>query len=103
MDNELRDKILSTPMRENDAEADTIGDYITSLALGAWIGEESFSGKRPFGNSGWKHEIYGALAEHGFIPGEVDIDEDGHVDIIGCDTRKGEDLITDVILGVLER
>ena len=29
-------EILRTPMDDNDADAETIGDYLVSLAFGAW-------------------------------------------------------------------
>jgi hypothetical protein len=56
-------EILRTKMGENDPEADTIGEYLIELSWAVWTESESFSGKRPFGNSGWEHELYQALCE----------------------------------------
>lgn len=74
-------QILALPMGDNDANAATIGDYFIRLAEQAWIEEEGFSGKRPFGNSGWQHDIYRALVENKVITGEFDdrylVDYDG--------------------------
>lgn len=56
-------KILKAPMGENDAGAKTIGEYLIKLSHECWAQEDGFSGKRPFGNSGWVHEIYNALAD----------------------------------------
>jgi hypothetical protein len=54
--------ILALPMPSyNDAEAKTIGEYLKKLLAEVWEREECFSGKRPFGNSGWKYEVYAAL------------------------------------------
>lgn len=55
------EKVLNMPMGPNDANAPTIKKYLMYLLLRLWEEEEGFSGKRPFGNSGWKLEIYDAL------------------------------------------
>ena len=55
--------ILKLPMQENGAKAKTIGEYLITLSQQVWSKGERFSGKRPFGNSGWEHELYLALAE----------------------------------------
>jgi hypothetical protein len=59
-------------MQDNDAKAATIGDYLRELLRKLWNEGESFSGKRPFGNSGWEHEIYLALGKAGHIKAEFD-------------------------------
>jgi hypothetical protein len=60
-------EVLDTPMEENDAGASTVGEYLVILLGMVWNEGESFSGKRPFGNSGWEHEIYEALKNVGLI------------------------------------
>jgi hypothetical protein len=52
----------------------TVREYLRILLDTLWVEEEGFSGKRPFGNSGWKYELYEPLVRDGFLPGEV---EDG--------------------------
>jgi hypothetical protein len=47
----------------------TIREYFRELLTTLWSEGESFSGKRPFGNSGWEYEPIGALVAAGFIPG----------------------------------
>ena len=69
--------ILALPMGRNDAEAATIRDYLKALLSELWREEESFSGKRPFGNSGWQHEVYAALIKGGAAPGTLD--DDGYI------------------------
>lgn len=58
---------LNCPLPENDADAATVRDYFKELLCSLLIEEESFSGKRPFGNSGWQHDFLGPLAEAGYI------------------------------------
>lgn len=65
-------EILDIPMQENDAEAGTIGEYLIKLLEELWFSGEGFSGKRPFGNSGWCHELYNALAKAKAITSKYD-------------------------------
>lgn len=60
---------------DSDAgEGVTVRDYFYKLLATLWHEEEGFSGKRPFGNSGWQHEVITPLIAQGFIPGNM---EDG--------------------------
>ena len=68
--------ILKLPMEESDSGATTVGGYLQKLLVTLWIEQEGFSGKRPFGNSGWDYDLMKALADGGFIKGEID--EDGY-------------------------
>lgn len=68
--------ILDIEMQPNDAKAKTVRDYLKALLSNLWRKEESFSGKRPFGNSGWQHDVYAALVRAGAIKGALD--EDGY-------------------------
>lgn len=54
-------EVLDTAMGPNDANADTVGDYMNRLAAAVWQEDEGFSGKRPFGDSGWFHQVYDAF------------------------------------------
>lgn len=47
----------------------TVRDYIKALAMAVIVEEESFSGKRPFGDSGWLDPVLD------LIPGEEDDDK----------------------------
>lgn len=86
-------EVLNTPMRNNDAGAATIREYLVALLSVVWRERDGFSGKRPFGNSGWEYEIYDALHEAGHVVGVVD--EDGYLDEV--DTRTADRLIADAI------
>lgn len=89
-------KILDLEMVENDIEAKTIRDYLKQLLSVVWEEEESFSGKRPFGNSGWKYEIYHTLAQHKVIEGTID--EDGYIEEVARSERdKADQLIAEAI------
>lgn len=71
-------EILLTKLDTNDAKASTIGQFLAKLTKTVWIEEEGFSGKRPFGNSGWKGPIIHALILEGHLQGELD--EDGYIE-----------------------
>lgn len=64
--------ILNLPMQSNDADATTVKAYLKALLSQCWQEGEGFSGKRPFGNSGWEYELYRPLVIGGIIPGSVD-------------------------------
>ncbi len=64
-------EILALPMRSNDADAATIHDYLRSLLHAVWNEAEGFSGKRPFGNGGWDHELEDALVRGEALPGNI--------------------------------
>jgi len=72
--------VLMCPMdpTTNDAGAHTVAQYLLKLAAEVWKEGECFSGKRPFGNSSWEHEVYTALAKAGILPGTFD--EDGYLE-----------------------
>lgn len=71
-------KVLDLPMSDNDAGASTIGEYLITLLEELWIEGEGFSGKRPFGNSGWEYELYKPLIEASKIKGSLD--GDGYIE-----------------------
>jgi len=73
--------ILNLPMQENDAGAATIRDYLKALLHVIWSEGEGFSGKRPFGNSGWEHEIGTTLVLAKVAKGKYTIDQDGVTEV----------------------
>lgn len=66
--------ILKIKMTQNDAGASTIQDYLKCLLKNLWQDGEVFSGKRPFGNSGWEYELYLPLIQSGIVGGSVNQD-----------------------------
>ena len=81
-------EILAVTLPENDADAATIRDYLVALVREVWRETECFSGKRPFGNSGWQHEVYVGLAQAGLIEStrnkwdELDYDTDAADELV---------------------
>lgn len=48
-------------------EHGTVRGFLHGLLSTLWEERDGFSGKRPFGNSGWQWDIFYPLAEAGFI------------------------------------
>ncbi|MET8866503.1 hypothetical protein ABZW11_26495 [Nonomuraea sp. NPDC004580] len=65
-------QVLDVPMHDDDSGATTIRGYLAALAAAVWGQGEEFSGKRPFGNSGWHRHVFAALADAGMIDGTPD-------------------------------
>lgn len=85
--------ILDLPMGRNDADAKTVRDYLKKLLSELWRKEDGFSGKRPFGNSGWQDDVYGALIRGGAVGGKLD--SEGCVEDV--DTSRADKLIQEAI------
>lgn len=85
--------ILDIPMQENDSGADTIKGYLKALLTTLWKEGEGFSGKRPFGNSGWEYDLYVALVNAKVVKGKLD--EDGCLDTV--DNKAANKLIFEAI------
>ena len=76
MKNEDISKILELPFYCGDLNATvTIREYLIKLLLTLWDEVEGFSGKRPFGNSGWSYDMAVPLIEHEYLAGELDADK----------------------------
>ena len=74
---------------ENDAGAESIRGYLKALLEELFMNGEGFSGKRPFGNSGWEYELYTPLLKAGLVGGKFDgdgylesVDEEAAVKLI---------------------
>ncbi len=65
-------QILALELPDNDAAAGTVGQYLFNLTSKVWFEQEGFDGKRPFGNSGWNHDIFHALLLNGVVDGVLD-------------------------------
>lgn len=86
--------ILDLELGPNDADAKTIREYLKALLKAVWTEGEGFSGKRPFGNSGWQYDMYPALIKAGMVTGKLD--DQGFVEEV--DDSAAEKLI----LGAIE-
>src|SRR5689334_2072025 len=88
--------ILDLPLPPNDSGADTVRGYLIALLAAVWTEGEGFSGKRPFGNSGWEDDLYAALVRAGMIEGELD--PDGYLELSSPDQeRRGHAMIMNAI------
>ena len=70
--------VLELRLKPNDAGASTVREYLAALLEALWQEGESFSGKRPFGNSGWQHDLLAPLIEAKFVRGTTD--DDGYIE-----------------------
>lgn len=86
-------EILDLPMSMNDAGATTVRAYLIALLSEVWQKGEGFSGKRPFGNSGWEFELYIPLIKASLIKGSLD--SNGYVE--DCDNKSADELIFSAI------
>lgn len=77
-------QVLNCPMGKNDADAKTVRGYLGRLLTDVWI-EEGFDGKRPFGNSSWKREVFTALSEQALITATKDEWNDWDYDVDWAD------------------
>ena len=89
-------EFLNLPMSVNNPGSFTIREYFKFLLLNLWDEKEGFSGKRPFGNSGWEYELYATLIKNNIILGELD--DFGQVQTLNKENeQKADQLIFDVI------
>lgn len=65
----------------------TLREYLRDLLQTLLDEDEGFSGKRPFGNSGWWHNFPMPLVATGLIAGEIHdyTEEDGGIECDGYD------------------
>ena len=71
----------------------SIREYLKELLRKLWKEGEGFSGKRPFGNSGWEWDVAKPLIRFGVINGALD--EDDYIEDI--DTKAFNKLILELI------
>lgn len=94
--------ILDLPMCPNDVGAETVRDYLRALLLQLWESREDFSSKRPFGNSGWEHELYVSLVLANVVEGTIRETEHGRE--VECDDEDtAHELITRAIKAMGEK
>lgn len=49
----------------------TIRKWFEAIVMALWEDQESFSGKRPLGNSGWDGDLVACLIRNNLIPGSL--------------------------------
>ena len=84
-------EILDYKYEFEDAEAGSLREYFKALLTTLWREDEGFSGKRPFGNSGWQTDVYAALVEMTAIKGRFYFyqDNDGVIHREGLEDYDG--------------
>lgn len=92
-DPKVLDSVLGLPLDENDSGASTVRGYLVALLRALWHEGEGFSGKRPFGNSGWSSDLVAPLVRAGLVAGSFD--EDGYLD--ECDDKAAYRLVAAAI------
>lgn len=70
--------LMKAPLESCDCRAKTVREYLMATLVEFLNKEEGFSGKRPFGNSGWDSAIIEAWIKAGLLQGKFD--EDGCID-----------------------
>lgn len=85
--------ILDVPLEFDDCDAKSFREYFKTLLFVLWEEGAGFSGKRPFGNSGWQSGCYANLIRLGLVKGSLD--EDGYID--SCDDQAAYKIILDMI------
>ena len=85
--------ILGLKLDKNDSGQRMVGQYLLELLWRVWQEGEGFSGKRPFGNSGWEYDLYKPLIRAGIIKGSLD--HDGCIE--DCDEQAGHAAISAAI------
>lgn len=67
-------EIFALPMGPNAPGARTVRGFLIALLARLWAEGEGFSGKRPFGDSSWRHDLYIPLIKAGAVDGVLDSD-----------------------------
>lgn len=77
------DEILELRFDSDAGQDMSIREYLHELLWQLWNKGEAFSSKRPFGNSGWEHDLYKPLIEAGIVDGSFD--DDGYINEVNTD------------------
>lgn len=97
-DANVYEQALNAPMTQCDDFDDIkVIEWLHKLLDTIWVEEEGFSGKRPFGNSGWSLDLIYALIDCGYIPGKIERDEDGDFIDSEYDSREADRLVRELI------
>lgn len=82
--------------RDNYEET-SIADYFKLQLSTLWEEGEGFSGKRPFGNSGWEGCLEYVLVKHGCIAGKIDEEDDEYPEVYDVDRKEYETFVQQMI------
>lgn len=88
---------LDVVFEDDDLGTVTVREYFRRLLSTLWEEEDSFSGKRPFGNSCWQSDLIIGLIDAGYLEGKVYRDEDGGIEDTDYDREEADKLIQGLI------
>ncbi len=98
MSNPTPQQVLDLSMRENDAGAATIRDYLLALLDRLWTQGSDFSSKKAFGGTDWQWVVYEELAKAGWVNGIWSPeDADGEKHLENVDHKAADRLIASAI------
>jgi hypothetical protein len=98
MDDDVTE-VLNARVEGGEIGTCTVREYLVTLLETLWIEKDEFTGKRPFGNSGWEYDLYGALVAAGIVPGTFD--EDGYLyEFLYEDYQRANKLIAEAIISL---
>ena len=91
----IQQTVLDLPMmsEDNHIVVATVRGYLKELLAELWREKDGFDGKRPFGDSGWEHDIYAALVQGGFLQWS----DDGEGYLLTADREAADKLILKAI------
>lgn len=89
MSDEAARRLLDLELPPNPSGATNVRGYLQALLQKLWTLEANFSGKRPFGYSGWQFDLYAPMIAAGLVSGTLD--ESGAVDSI--DDQAADELV----------
>jgi hypothetical protein len=82
-------QVLDLPLPNDDSGTLTVRSYLIALLMKVWREGADFNGRRPFGYSGWRYDVYAPMIRAGMVRGSFD--NFGYVE--DCDTVMAERLI----------
>lgn len=91
-------QLLDLELPDNDSGAATVRGYLVALLAELWREEAMFTGKAPFGNSGWQYDLYVPMVRAGMAPGRFDEDDE----LRDFDHRQADVLIQQAIAALGE-
>lgn len=74
----------------------SIREYLYELLATLWKEADGFSGKHPFGNSGWQYDLAFPLVQGGYLRGRITI-EDGWTSLDSYDSEAHHKLVAELI------
>jgi hypothetical protein len=89
----IYDKALDLRFNHHDLGDVSLREFYCNLLLKLWEDPYGFSGKKPYGNSGWDEPVYAALIKAGVMSGEFD--SEGYIK--RCDFDEGSEFVSKMI------